>query len=184
MRMRRIVICGPTGCTVFFPHYLINGTIFEKSYWIQNVCFDFLYNFCLKHLSFWEELSEMWSKMYISLLLHVKYRLLLSGFNETWIFLTEFRKILKYRISSKSVQWKPSLNLVFTIPERLQNSIKWSLPVKHTLYKVCLTGRDHFIRKPCFRMRTARRTDMTKLTVACRNFANAPKKKTRRFGNR
>ena len=33
-----------------FPHYLINGPIFEKkkSYWTQNVCFDFLYNFCLK----------------------------------------------------------------------------------------------------------------------------------------
>ena len=31
-----------------FPHYLINGTIFgKKSYWTQNVCFDFLYNFCL-----------------------------------------------------------------------------------------------------------------------------------------
>ena len=31
-----------------FPLFLINGTIFErkkKSYWTQNVCFDFLYNF-------------------------------------------------------------------------------------------------------------------------------------------
>ena len=36
-----------------FPHYLINGTISgKKSYWAQNVCFDFLYNFCLKHFSF------------------------------------------------------------------------------------------------------------------------------------
>jgi len=26
-------------------------TIFGKSYPTQNVCFDFLYNFCLKHLS-------------------------------------------------------------------------------------------------------------------------------------
>jgi hypothetical protein len=35
------------------PHDLINGTIFEKkkSYWTQNVCFDFLYNFCPKHFS-------------------------------------------------------------------------------------------------------------------------------------
>jgi hypothetical protein len=33
-----------------FPHFLTNGTIFEKkSYWLQNVCFDFLYNVCLKH---------------------------------------------------------------------------------------------------------------------------------------
>jgi hypothetical protein len=30
MRMRHIVICGLPGSTIFFPHYLINGTIFEK----------------------------------------------------------------------------------------------------------------------------------------------------------
>ena len=28
MRMRHIVICGLSGSTIFFPHYLINGTIF------------------------------------------------------------------------------------------------------------------------------------------------------------
>ena len=33
-----------------FPHYLINGTIFEKGQWIQNACFDFLYNFFLKYV--------------------------------------------------------------------------------------------------------------------------------------
>jgi len=39
---------------------------------------------CLKYISFWEELSEILLKMYICL--HVKYRLFLSDFNETWIF--------------------------------------------------------------------------------------------------
>jgi hypothetical protein len=59
MRMRHIVICGLTGCSIFFPHYLVNGTIFEKkSCWTQNVFF--LYNLCLKHFSFWEEFSEIW----------------------------------------------------------------------------------------------------------------------------
>jgi hypothetical protein len=42
MRLRRIVICGLSGFTIFFVSYfLINGTIFEKkkkkSYLAQNV---------------------------------------------------------------------------------------------------------------------------------------------------
>ena len=32
IRMRQTVICGLPRCTIFFPHYLINGTIFEKIY--------------------------------------------------------------------------------------------------------------------------------------------------------
>ena len=43
--------------------------------------------------------------MYIGL--HVKYWLFLSDFNETWIFLTNIQKILKYQMSWKSVWWKP-----------------------------------------------------------------------------
>jgi len=105
-RMRHIVICGLPRSTIFF--HIISQTVrFSwKSYWTQNVCFDFLYNFRLKHFSFQEEFSEIWSKMYIGL--HVKWRLLWSDFNETWVLQTDFRNILKYQILWKSVQWEPS----------------------------------------------------------------------------
>jgi hypothetical protein len=35
-----------------FPHYLIKGIISEKKIFNKNMCFDFLYNFCLKHFPF------------------------------------------------------------------------------------------------------------------------------------
>ena len=45
-----------TGMTFLkiFPHYFINGKIFEKKkvYWTQNVCFNFFCNFGLKNFSF------------------------------------------------------------------------------------------------------------------------------------
>ena len=60
----------------------------------QNVCFDFLCNFRLKHFPFYEEMSKIWSKMFIDT--HMKYPSLLSDFNETWIFWADFRTRIKY----------------------------------------------------------------------------------------
>jgi hypothetical protein len=47
---------------IFFPHFLINGTIFERL--LLNVCFDFLYNLCLKYFSSKEEFSDILESKY------------------------------------------------------------------------------------------------------------------------
>ena len=39
--------------------------------------------------------------------LRIKYPLLFSHFSRTWMILTDFRKILKYEMEEKCVQWKP-----------------------------------------------------------------------------
>jgi len=81
-----------------FPHYLYTASVSKKK-WTQNVCFDFLYSFCLKHYSFQKELSEIWSKqIYIHIRIHVIICFFL-GFNEIWIFRADFRKIIQYKIS-------------------------------------------------------------------------------------
>ena len=43
--------------------------------------------------------------------LHVKYPLFLSDFNETWIFWTDFWKILRCQIYLKSDQLEPSCSM-------------------------------------------------------------------------
>jgi hypothetical protein len=57
--------------------------IFRKKVTKQNVYFDFLYKFYLKHFSFLEEFGEILSKMQKRL--HVKYPLFLSDFKDTWM---------------------------------------------------------------------------------------------------
>ena len=108
-RMRRVISAWPLWLHHTFRHYLINDTIFGKKVIEHKMCFDFLYNFYLKYLSFWEELSEIiwltWKR------LHVKCPFFVPDFSVTWIFQTYFAVKLKYQFFSKSFQWKPSCSM-------------------------------------------------------------------------
>ena len=60
MRIRRIVIGGLSRSEIFIHIISLKHHFRKKRFWAQNVCFDFLYNFCPKHFSFQEEMSEIW----------------------------------------------------------------------------------------------------------------------------
>jgi len=64
--------------------------------------------------------------------LHVKYPLLLSDFNETWIFASDFRKILKCHISWKSVPWEPSCSMQTYVHDKTNSRFLqfWESPYK------------------------------------------------------
>ena len=107
-RMHHVVICGLPCSAVSF--HLSSMAWFRKTVFLtRNVCFDFLYKFCLKHFLFYEQMSEIWLSVHIGL--HVKCPLLLSDFNETWIFSRDFRRLFKHKIPWKSVQWEPNCSL-------------------------------------------------------------------------
>jgi hypothetical protein len=82
--------------------------LLKKSYWTRN-----MFRVSLQLLSEvffilrWNERDMIenvsWSSCTVSVIL--------SDFNETWILSTEFRKIPKYQISWKSVQWEPSCSM-------------------------------------------------------------------------
>jgi hypothetical protein len=67
-----------------FSHYLTNGTIFEKIFRTQNICFDIPYNLCLK-LFFILRRNER------DIIKNVRW-LFLSDFNESGISSTDFSK--------------------------------------------------------------------------------------------
>ena len=69
----------------------------------------FSLHFCLKTFSFSEELRYTLSRTYVGV--YVKSQLFLSHFNDTRIFSTDIRNILKYQVSWISVQCGPSCSV-------------------------------------------------------------------------
>jgi len=129
--------------SIFLRCHLKRHDFREKRYWTQNV-------FSLQLLSETflvlrrterererERERELCSKMYIGL--HVKYSLFLSDFNETWIFLTGFREILKYKFSWKSVHWEPSCTMRTDIRADRHDESKQST---FTILRTCLKNRE------------------------------------------
>ena len=78
-----IVICGLSGCTIVFPHYVINGSIFEKK----------IFNHKMSVLIFVTTFSETFlilRRIQRDIIIngigfHVKYSLFLSRFNQIGI---------------------------------------------------------------------------------------------------
>jgi len=87
------------------PHYLIHGTIFGKqvSCWKKNVCFDILYKFVWE-ISHSKKNSARYDRKITWVLIKstpCSYQILIKLEFSSQIF----KKILKYQISWKSVQW-------------------------------------------------------------------------------
>ena len=89
-----------------FLLYLINSTIFDKNFLnIKCVCWFspqlMAETFLILRRTEWDKIKNVyWSSCIVPLFM--------AYFNETWTSSTNFWKILKYQISWKSIQWKPS----------------------------------------------------------------------------
>jgi hypothetical protein len=121
MRMRHTVIWGQPGATILFG--LINGMIIEKKVIQHKMCVSIFSTNIVWNISHYKEkwarydkkcrytqrYTDRYTERYTDL--HVNHSLLLSGFNETWIFWTDFQKLIKYEISWKSVPLEPSCSI-------------------------------------------------------------------------
>ena len=96
-RMRRILVSSMASSAVqYFSTCLLNGTILGRK--LRNMKCDSI--FCTIFFSVTFLILRIIQRdTTINILdFHVKYSLLLSDFNETWIFSLYFRKILKCKI--------------------------------------------------------------------------------------
>ena len=67
--------------------------------------------FCYHQADHTLRTSKQFSEKVMTDVLHAKYPLFLSYFNEIWVLSTDFRKTGRYKMSSKSVQQAPNCSL-------------------------------------------------------------------------
>jgi hypothetical protein len=102
-----IFICSLSGSTIFF-HISHKRHEFREKIIEHKMCVLIFSTTSVWNMSHSKNNSVRYNK-YTGF--HLKYPLFLSDFNESWILSTDFRKILKYQSSWKSVQWKPSCSM-------------------------------------------------------------------------
>jgi len=89
----------PASLYNIFPHYLINGTILVQKLLNTKCVFWFSLQLLSETFLILRRIDrDMIKNVYWSSS-EVQYRLLLCDFNQTWIFVTDFRKIPTYRIT-------------------------------------------------------------------------------------
>jgi hypothetical protein len=95
MRMRHVVICGLSGCTIFFfkisdKRHDFRKTKFINIEYILIISTTFIWNIS----KFWEQFSEILLQMHIGI--YVKRRYSDQNLMKLLIFSTEFQKKFKH----------------------------------------------------------------------------------------
>ena len=111
-------------CNVYVPYLLISVSSLAQSYFstVSHKWHDFGRKLLNTKCVFWFSVQLLSKTFHILRRIeqdiiimcighNIKYQLFLSDFNQTWIFLTDFKKILKYQISWKSILWELSCSM-------------------------------------------------------------------------
>jgi len=92
-----------SGSKIFLSVISWTAQFSKISYWIYNMCFWFSLQILSEIFLILRRIERDVIKICFGL--HVKCPLFWSDFAEIWVFTTDFRKIHKYEISWKSVEW-------------------------------------------------------------------------------